>query len=91
MTISKPSCRTWWASDPVITVASLGIFHSGNDMTKAPDNSRDAVLARMPKTPPKPFTPKTKPKASPAPAATKAEIANQKRFDKTVIKRMRKR
>lgn len=49
-----------------------------------PDNSRDAV-----ETPPKRFTPK--PKVSPAPAATKAEIANQKRADKTVIKRMRKR
>ena len=60
-------------------------------MTKVPDNSSDAVLARMLKTPPKPFTPKAKPKASPAPPATKAEIANQKRIDKTVIKRMRKR
>jgi len=37
-------------------------------MSKAPDNSRDAVLARMLKTPPKPFTPKAKPKASPKPA-----------------------
>ena len=33
-------------------------------MPKPPDNSRDAVLARMLKTPPKPFTPKAKPKTS---------------------------
>ena len=39
--------------------------------------------------PPKPVTPK--PKASPRPPATKADIAAQKRMDKTVIKRMRKR
>ena len=60
-------------------------------MPKAPDNSRDAVLARMLKTPPKPFTPKAKPKVSPGAPATKAEHAAFKRADKTVIKRMRKR
>ena len=32
-----------------------------------------------------------KPKPSPRPAPTKADIAAQKRIDKTVIKRMRKR
>lgn len=32
-----------------------------------------------------------KPKANPRPAPTKADIAAQKRIDKTVIKRMRKR
>jgi hypothetical protein len=36
---------------------------------------------------PKPPTPK----ANPRPAPTKADIAAQKRIDKTVIKRMRKR
>ena len=37
-------------------------------MTKPPSMSRDAVIARMLKTPPKPFTPKKgKPKASPKP------------------------
>ena len=51
-------------------------------MPNTPDNSHDA---------PKPITPKAKPKVNPAPPATKAQIANQKRADKTVIKRMRKR
>jgi len=37
-------------------------------MPKPPDNSRDAVLARMLKTPPKPFTPKAKKSASPVKA-----------------------
>jgi len=55
-------------------------------MSKAPDNSHDAVLAPTPKTLPKP-----KPKASPGGPATKAEHAALKRMDKTVIKRMRKR
>jgi hypothetical protein len=32
-----------------------------------------------------------KPKPNPRPAPTKADIAAQKRIDKTVIKRMRKR
>ena len=59
-------------------------------MTKDPENSQDAVPA--PKTlPAKPVAPKIKPKVNPAPPATRAEIANQKRADKTVIKRMRKR
>jgi len=43
----------------------------------------------MPKTPSQP--PKPKAKVSPRPAATKAEIAAQKRLDKTVIKRMTRR
>lgn len=60
-------------------------------MPKPPKLSReDATMLRLLKTPPKPFTPKAKGKASPAPTATKAEIAVQKRADKTVIKRMRK-
>ena len=42
---------------------------------------RDAALSKPP----------AKPKPSPAPPATKAQIAAQKRTDKTVIKRMRKR
>ena len=40
-------------------------------MSKTPDNSRDAVLARMLKTPPKPFTPKAKKKPSPDKAKAK--------------------
>jgi hypothetical protein len=55
-------------------------------MAKPPDNSRDAVLSRMLKTPPKPFTPKAKPKVSPRPAATKAEQAKYKQNDKTSFK-----
>ena len=39
----------------------------------------------------KPAAPKPKPKANPRPAPTKAELAAQKRIDKMVIKRMRKR
>jgi len=58
-------------------------------MPKTP--SEDDVLRRMLKTPPKPFTPKVKPKANPHSPATKAEHAALKRMDKTVIKRMRKR
>ena len=42
-------------------------------------------------TPPKPFTPKAKPKPSPVASPTKAERAALKRIDKTVVKRMRKR
>ena len=60
-----------------------------SDMPKSPDcsdNSQDSVLRRMLKTPPKPFTPKAKPKVSPHPAATKAEHANFKRSDKTARK-----
>jgi len=44
---------------------------------------------RPPNTPSKPSKPKAK--ANPRPAATKAEIAAQKRLDKTVIKRMTRR
>ena len=51
-------------------------------MTKTPDNSSDAA---------KPVAPKPKPKVNPAPPPTKAQIASQKRIDKMVIKRMRKR
>lgn len=40
-------------------------------MPKAPDNTRDAVLARMLKTPPKPFTPKAKPKPKASRASAK--------------------
>jgi hypothetical protein len=47
----------------------------------------DAAPEKMPAA--KPPTPK--PKANPRPPATKADIAAQKRIDKTVIKRMRKR
>ena len=53
-------------------------------MTKAPANPPNAVPARTVRTP-------TKPKPNPAPPATKAQIAAQKRADKMVIKRMRKR
>ena len=49
------------------------------------------MIHRPPNTSPKPFTPKTKAKVSPRPAATKAEIAAQKRVDKTIIKRMTRR
>ena len=59
-------------------------------MTKDPEDSQDAVPAQK-TPPPKPVTPKAKPRVNPAPPATRAEIANQKRADKTVIKRMRKR
>jgi hypothetical protein len=37
-------------------------------MPKAPDPTRDEVLKRLLSTPPKPFTPKAKGKASPKPA-----------------------
>lgn len=56
-----------------------------------PPNREDQTPLRLLKTPPKPFTPKVKPKVNPAPPATKAEIAAKKRADKMVIKRMRKR
>jgi len=39
-------------------------------MAKSSDNSRDAVLARMLKTPPKPFTPKAKKKPTKKPKAS---------------------
>lgn len=42
----------------------------------------------MSKTPPKPVTPKPKPKVSPRPPATKAEQAAYKRTDKHVSKPM---
>jgi len=48
--------------------------------------TRDDVLRKMLKTPPKPFTPKAKPKVSPRPPATKAEHAAFKRSDKTSFK-----
>jgi len=61
-------------------------------MPKTPAQKREnEILRRMLKTPPKPFTPKAKPKTSPGGPATKAEHAALKRVDKTVIKRMRKR
>jgi len=44
---------------------------------------REAALLKPPA--------KAKPKPNPAPPATKAQIAAQKRADKMVIKRMRKR
>jgi hypothetical protein len=54
--------------------------------------SEDDVLRHPLKTPPTPHADmKAKPKPSPRPPATKAELAAQKRVDKTVIKRMRKR
>jgi hypothetical protein len=53
------------------------------------ERRREAALKKMQATPPKPLTPKAK--ANPRPAPTKAEIAAQKRADKMVIKRMRKR
>ena len=43
------------------------------------------------KTPTTPVTPKPKDKARPGPTLTRAQITAQKRVDKTVIKRMRKR
>jgi hypothetical protein len=43
------------------------------------------------KTPTTPATSKPKDKARPGPILTRAQIAAQKRVDKTVIKRMRKR
>jgi hypothetical protein len=57
-------------------------------MPKRPFLSKeDAVLLRMLKTPPKPHADvKGKPKASPRPAATKAEQARYKRSDKTSFK-----
>jgi hypothetical protein len=48
----------------------------------------EAAPEKMP-TPPKPVAPKAK--VNPRPAPTKADIAAQKRIDKMVIKRMRKR
>ena len=59
-------------------------------MSKSP-NKKDDVLPLALKTPPKPVTPKAKPKTNPGRPATKAEHAALKRVDKTVIKRMRKR
>jgi hypothetical protein len=49
---------------------------------KEPEHRADAALKK---------TAAPKPKPSPRPPATKADIAAQKRMDKTVIKRMRKR
>ena len=51
---------------------------------KEPEHRADAALKKTPAAAPKP-------KPSPRPPATKADIAAQKRMDKTVIKRMRKR
>jgi len=51
----------------------------------------DDPLSEKETKPAKPQTPKAKPKASLHRAPTKADIAAQKRIDKMVIKRMRKR
>ncbi len=59
--------------------------YSDKKTKRRADELPEKVLA----TAPKPVTPKAK--ASPRPPATKAEIAAQKRADKMVIKRMRKR
>lgn len=53
-------------------------------MPKAP--TRDEAQKAMLKTPPKPFTPKTKPAVSPRSPATKAEHAAFKRSNKTAFK-----
>jgi len=66
-----------------------------NDSDKFSDaeteRRRENTLKKMLATPPTPFTPKAKPKVSPGKPATRAQIASQKKVDKTVIKRMRKR
>jgi hypothetical protein len=62
---------------------------SDDQLNEKETKRRDAAPEKMPATPPKPSPPKAKP--SPRPPATKAEIAAQKRADKMVIKRMRKR
>ena len=54
------------------------------------ERRREAAPEKMPATKPHADI-KAKPKPSPRPPATKADIAAQKRMDKTVIKRMRKR
>jgi len=51
----------------------------------------EAAIKKTLATPPKPFTPKAKLKVNHGPPTTKAERATEKRVDKTVIKRMRKR
>jgi hypothetical protein len=56
--------------------------------TKKTARRSETEPEKMP-APSKPVTPKAK--ANPRPAPTKADIAAQKRIDKTVIKRMRKR
>jgi hypothetical protein len=53
-------------------------------MMKKP--SEDVAPERTLDIPPKPFTPKAKPKVSPRPPATKAEQAKYKRSDKTAFK-----
>jgi hypothetical protein len=61
--------------------------------TKKSDPTQDPefqdVVQHFLKTPLQPHKPN--PKVSPGKPATKAELAAQKRVDKTVIKRMRKR
>jgi len=61
----------------------------GNDdqlSTKETVKRSEAALSKVQASPPKPFTPKAKPKVSPRPPATKAEQAKYKRSDKTAFK-----
>jgi hypothetical protein len=51
-----------------------------------PLSPEDATMLRLLKTPPKPFTPKAKPKVSPLSPATKADHAKFKRSDKVAFK-----
>ena len=58
---------------------------SNPDESKRPETASKKMQAISPK------SPVPKPKVNPRPAPTKADIAAQKRIDKMVIKRMRKR